>query len=149
LIGISIYIGAIEYSVISESGEASPEIYVKKGIINVTKKHVPFRTITNLSSRAGVLDRLFGIGNVEIQTAGNSINSMGQSGPEERLEGIKAFEELTSFILGELRKFRDPYTTATEMVFPRDEPVPRLDGSLDDEILTAIRDIREILRTKL
>ncbi|MHA1423666.1 MAG: PH domain-containing protein [Candidatus Thorarchaeota archaeon] len=149
LIGISIYIGAIEYSVISESGEASPEIYVKKGIINVTKKHVPFRTITNLSSRAGVLDRLFGIGNVEIQTAGNSINSMGQSGPEERLEGIKAFEELTSFILGELRKFRNPYTTATEMVIQRDEPLPRLDGSLDDEILTAIRDIREILRTKL
>ena len=74
---------------------------------------------------------------------------MGQSGPEERLEGIKAFEDLTSFILGELRKFRDPYTTATEIVIPRDEPVPRLDGSLDDEILTAIRDIREILRTKL
>jgi membrane protein YdbS with pleckstrin-like domain len=149
MIGIAIYINAIEYSVISESGEASPEIYVKKGIINVTKKHVPFRTITNLSSRAGVLDRLFGIGNVEIQTAGNSINSMGQSGPEERLEGIKAFEELTSFILGELRKFRNPYTKMTEVVFPQDEPVPRLDGSLDDEILTAIRDIREILRTKL
>ena len=149
MIGISVYIGAIEYSVISESGEASPEIYVKKGIINVTKKHVPFRTITNLSSRAGVLDRLFGIGNVEIQTAGNSINSMGQSGPEERLEGIKAFEDLTSFILGELRKFRDPYTTGTEVVFPRDNPVPRIDGSLDDEILTAIQDIREILRTKL
>jgi membrane protein YdbS with pleckstrin-like domain len=149
LVGITIYIRSIEYSVISESGEASPEIYVRKGIINVTKKHVPFRTITNISSRAGILDRLFGIGNVEIQTAGFSGGTMGQSGPEERLEGIRAFEELTGFILGELRKFRDPYTTGTEVIFPRDEPVPRIDGSLDDEILSAIRDIREILRTKL
>ena len=149
MIGITVYIGAIEYSVISESGEASPEIYVKKGIINVTKKHVPFRTITNISSRAGVLDRLFGIGNVEIQTAGFSGGPTGKSGAEERLEGIKAFEELTGFILGELRKFRDPYTTGTEVVFPHDDAAPRLEGTLDDEILTAIRDIREILRTKL
>jgi len=149
LIGVSVYINSIEYSVISESGEASPEIYVKKGIINVTKKHVPFRTITNISSRAGVIDRLFGIGNVEIQTAGFSGGPAGQAGPEEKLEGIKAFEDLTQFVLGELRKFIDPYTTGTEVVFPRDEAVPRLDGSLDDEILTAIRDIREILRTKL
>ena len=149
LIGISVYINSIEYSVISESGEASPEIYVKKGIINVTKKHVPFRTITNISSRAGVIDRLFGIGNVEIQTAGYSGGPAGQAGPEEKLEGIIAFEDLTQFVLGELRKFRDPYTTGTEVVFPRDDVVPRQEGTLDDEILTAIRDIREILRTKL
>ncbi len=149
LIGISVYINSIEYSVISESGEASPEIYVKKGIINVTKKHVPFRTITNISSRAGVIDRLFGIGNVEIQTAGYSGGATGQAGPEEKLEGIIAYEDLTQFVLGELRKFRDPYTTGTEVVFPRDDVVPRLEGTLDDEILTAIQDIREILRTKL
>jgi len=149
MIGISVYINSIEYSVISESGEASPEIYVKKGIINVTKKHVPFRTITNISSRAGVIDRLFGIGNVEIQTAGYSGGPAGQAGPEEKLEGIIAYEGLTQFVLGELRKFRDPYTTGTEVVFPRDEIVPRLEGTLDDEILTAIRDIREILRIKL
>jgi membrane protein YdbS with pleckstrin-like domain len=149
LIGISVYINSIEYSVISESGEASPEIYVKKGIINVTKKHVPFRTITNISSRAGVIDRLFGIGNVEIQTAGYSGGPAGQTGPEEKLEGIIAYEGLTQFVLGELRKFRDPYTTGTEVVFPRDEIVPNLEGTLNDEILLAIRDIREILRTKL
>jgi membrane protein YdbS with pleckstrin-like domain len=149
LIGISVYINSIEYSVISESGEASPEIYVRKGIINITKKHVPFRTITNISSRAGILDRLFGIGNVEIQTAGYSGGPTGQTGPEEKLEGIRAFEDLTQFVLSELRKFRDPYTLGTEVVRPRDEAVPRLEGTLDDEILTAIRDIREILRTKL
>jgi membrane protein YdbS with pleckstrin-like domain len=146
---IPVYVKAIEYSVISETGEASPEIYVRKGIINITKKHVPFRTITNIASRAGVVDRLFGIGNVEIQTAGYSGGPAGQTGPEEKLEGIKAYEALTRFVLGELRRFRDPYTTGTEVVSPREAAVPRIEGSLDDEILIAIRDIREILRAKL
>jgi membrane protein YdbS with pleckstrin-like domain len=149
LVLIPVYINAIEYSVISETGEASPEIYVRKGIINITKKHVPFRTITNISSRAGIIDRLFGIGNVEIQTAGYSGGPAGQSGPEEKLEGIKAYDALTRFVLGELRRFRDPYTTGTEVVFPREDAVAGIEGSLDDEILIAIRDIREILRSKL
>ncbi len=144
-IGISVYINSIEYSVISESGEASPEIYVKKGIINVTKKHVPFRTITNIASRAGVIDRLFGIGNVEIQTAGYSGGPTGQAGPEEKLEGIRAYENLTQFVLGELRKFRDPYVTGTEVVLPHEEPVSRLSDSLDDEMLITLREIRDVL----
>ena len=76
MITIPVYINSIDYSVVSETGEASPEIYVRKGIINITKKHVPFRTITNISSRAGIFDRLFRIGNVEIQTAGYSYGGL-------------------------------------------------------------------------
>ncbi|MFW9834783.1 MAG: PH domain-containing protein [Candidatus Thorarchaeota archaeon] len=149
LVGIVVYVRSIEYAVISESGTAMPEIYVKKGIINITRKHVPFRTITNIASRAGVLDRLFRIGTVEIQTAGYSGGPTGKSGPEEKLEGIKFYQELARFILRELRRFRDPYTTGTEVVEPREEPVQRSDSTLDDEILLALHDIREILKTKL
>jgi len=148
-VAIPFYINSIEYSVISETGEASPEIYCRKGIINVTKKHVPFRTITNISSRAGIIDRLFRIGNVEVQTAGYSGGPGGQTGPEEKLEGIRAYETLTGFVLAELRRFREPYATSTEVPNSQDDVVPRIEGSLDDEILMAIRDIREILRTKL
>ena len=149
LVGIVVYVRSIEYAVISESGTAMPEVYVKKGIINITRKHVPFRTITNIASRAGVFDRMFKIGTVEIQTAGYSGGPTGQGGPEEKLEGIKFYQELTQFVLRELRRFRDPYTTGTEVVSPRDEPVLRSDSALDDEILLALRDIREILKTKL
>lgn len=149
LAGIVVYVRSIEYAVLSESGTAMPEVYVKKGIINITRKHVPFRTITNIASRAGVFDRLFRIGTVEIQTAGYSGGPTGQSGPEEKLEGIKFYRELTQFVLRELRRFRDPYTTGTEVVAPRDEPVQRSDITLDDEILLALHDIREILKTKL
>jgi len=145
LIGIPLYIQAFEYSVISKAGTTMPEIYVKKGLVNVTKKHVPFRTITNISSRAGPIDRLFGIGTVEIQTAGYSGGAGGQAGPEEKLEGIVFYEEVRDFVLQELRRFRDPYVTGTEVVHPVDEPVPRLRDSLDDEILITLREIRNVL----
>lgn len=143
LVMTPIYINSIEYSVISESGETMPEIYVKKGIITVTRKHVPFRTITNIASKIGPFDRLFGVGNVSIETAGYSGAS--QQGPEEKLEGIIFHEEVRDFILRELRKFRTPFTTTTEPDGKLEEPVPRGPG-LDDEMLITLREIRDLLK---
>jgi len=143
LILVPIYINSIEYSVIAESGKTMPEIYVAKGIVKRTKKHVPFRTITNISSTSGPFDRLFGIGNVLIETAGYSGSMMG---PEEKIEGVRFYEEVRDFILNELRKFRDPYVTGTEVVLPREEPVPRMADSLDDEMLITLREIRDVMR---
>ncbi len=138
----NMYVSRIEYSVIAESGDAMPEVYVRKGLLKITRKHVPFRTITNISTTAGPFDRLFGIGNINIETAGRS----GQkSGPEEKLEGCEFFEELRDFILQELRKFRTPYATGTEAVRRTEEPIPKLPGSLDDEILWTLRDMRDLL----
>jgi membrane protein YdbS with pleckstrin-like domain len=137
------YLRSIEYSVIAQSGETMPEIFVKKGIINITRKHVPFRTITNISSRAGIFDRLFGIGSIEIETAGYSGTTQSA---EEKLEGITFYEELRDFILKELRKFKDPYVTGTEVVIPEEETALRSDGSLEDEILLVLREIRDLLR---
>ena len=139
------YVNSIEFSVKAESGETMPEVYVKRGIVTVTRKHVPFRTITNISSNAGPFDRLFGIGSVNIETAGFS--GANQSGPEEKLEGIVFYEEVRDFILNELRKFRDPYVTGTEVVLPVEAPVPRGPG-LDDEMLITLREIRDLLRNQ-
>ena len=136
------YVKSIEYSVKSESGETMPEIYVKKGIVTVSRKHVPFRTITNIESKAGPFDRLLGIGNVSVETAGYSGTQ--QTGPEEKLEGIVFYEEVRDFILKALREYRSPYTTAAEPP-RREEPVPGGPG-LDDEILITLREIRDLLR---
>lgn len=138
------YFRSIEYSVKTESGDTMPEIYSKRGIVTVTRRHVPFRTITNISSQAGPFDRLFKIGSVHIETAGYS---GAQKGPEENLTGIVFYEEVRDFILRELRKFKEPYTTGTEVVYPTEAPVPRMEG-LDDEILITIREIRDILKQK-
>jgi membrane protein YdbS with pleckstrin-like domain len=142
LIVIHKYVERMEYSVISESGESMPEVYVQKGFFHITKKHVPFRTITNISTKAGPLDRLFGIGSVNIETAGFS----GQKKePEEKLEGIEFYEEVRDFILQEIRRFRTPYTTGTETAAFWEEGIPKLPDSLDDEILLTLRDMRALL----
>lgn len=145
LIYIPFYFRSVEYSVKAETGETMPEVYVKKGVLTITRKHVPFRTITNISSRAGPFDRLFGIGSVHIETAGYSGSQ--QRGPEVKLEGIVFYEEVRDFILNELRKFKAPYVTGTEVVHPIEEPVPRTEG-LDDEILITLREIRDILKSE-
>jgi len=103
---------------------------------------VPFRTITNISTTAGPLDRIFGIGNINIETAGYSGP---RQGPEEKLEGFEFYEELRDFILQELRKYRAPYVTGTEVVERKEAPVPQLPDTLDDDILLTLREIRELL----
>jgi membrane protein YdbS with pleckstrin-like domain len=145
LVAIPPYFKSIEYSVKAETGDSMPEIYSKRGILTITRRHVPFRTITNISSKAGPFDRLFKIGSVHIETAGYS--GANQKGPEETLSGIVFYEEVRDFILKELRKFKEPYVTGTEVVYPTEEPVPKMEG-LDDEILTTLREIRDILKTK-
>ncbi len=145
LIYTPVYVKSIEFSVKAETGETMPEVYVKKGVITDTRKHVPFRTITNISSRAGPFDRLFNIGSVHIETAGYSGSQ--QKGPEVKLEGIVFYEEVRDFILNELRRFKAPYVTGTEVIHPNEEPVPRMKG-LDDEILITLREIRDILRSR-
>ncbi len=145
LVAIPPYVKSIEYSVKAETGDTMPEIYSKRGIFTITRRHVPFRTITNISSKAGPFDRLFKIGSVHIETAGYSGAS--QKGPEETLNGIVFYEEVRDFILKELRKFKEPYVTGTEVVYPTEEPVPKMEG-LDDEILITLREIRDILRNK-
>jgi membrane protein YdbS with pleckstrin-like domain len=145
LVAIPLYFRSIEYSVKAESGDTMPEIYSKRGIVTITRKHLPFRTITNISSRAGPFDRLFKIGSVQIETAGYSGPS--QKGPEEKIGGIVFYEEVRDFILKELRKFKAPYVTGTEVVVPTEEPVPRMEG-LEDEMLITLREIRDILRNR-
>ena len=80
---------------------------------------------------------------MSIETAGYSGSS--QSGPEEKLEGITFYEEVRDFILNELRRFKGPYVMGTEVVHPEEEPVPRGPG-LEDEMLIALREIRDLLR---
>lgn len=152
---IYVYVNRIEYSVVGWEGEAMPEIYCVKGIINITKKHVPFRTIVFVRTRRGPFDRLLGIGNVMVETAGGStpqqssglitllIGSMTSSATEERIEGIRFHEELRDFILQELRGFgRTPLVVETRK---------RLGGKsriLNQDTLMAFREIRDALRER-
>ena len=95
--------------------------------------------MTNISTRFGIYDKLFGIGTVEIETAGKAGR---QSGPEEKIEGISNFVEIRNLVLEELRKFRSQYTTATE---------PDMSSSYEDvtkSILNELRSIKDLLRNQ-
>jgi len=137
---IPIYLNSFEYSVRTETGESLPEVYVKKGIITVTRKHVPFRSITNVSTRTGPFDRLFRIGSIEIETAGYS--GPYQEGPEEKIAGIAFYEELRDYILNELRKFREPYVLGTEIPPVHDEGVRGEEPEGEESAL--LREMREV-----
>jgi membrane protein YdbS with pleckstrin-like domain len=128
------YVRAIEYTL------DDTEVIVRKGIINKTVKHIPFRTITNVSSRYGIYDRILGIGTIEIETAGKS--GM-QTEPEAKIEGIRNFIDVRDLILNSLRGFSAPYTTTTEVELPLDSI--NLDMEFYKELLITLNEIKEIL----
>jgi membrane protein YdbS with pleckstrin-like domain len=79
------------------------EVIVHVGIVTKSVKHVPFRTVTNITIKRGILDRwFFGLGTLNIQTAGMS----GNQGAEESLEGLPNVQEVYDIVVTELRRFR-------------------------------------------
>ncbi|MHA2297289.1 MAG: PH domain-containing protein [Candidatus Hodarchaeales archaeon] len=137
-----VYVRSMEFRI------EETEIIVKKGIINKEIKHIPFRTITNVSSRYGIYDGLFRIGTVQIETAGKSGQ---QTGPEAKIEGIRNFIEVRDIIIEKLRQFRGQYATTTE-VEPlvtgpesNSESFPETEQEFHRQMLAEIREIRRIL----
>jgi len=153
-IAIVIYVKRIEYSVLGLSGESMPEIYTKRGIITITKRHVPFRTVTNVQTRRGVFDRIMGIGTVLIETAGGTvgppptgivpllIQKLGGGNSEERVEGIRFHEELRDYILREMRAIGKA---------PRDEHVreSRSKRIFTKKTLEAFKEVRDALKESI
>lgn len=119
------------------------EVIVRAGIITKSVKHVPFRTVTNLVVRRGILDRLFGIGTLNIQTAGMSGSS---SKAEESLVGLEDVQEVYDMVATELRRFRGSMspTQADEELMQAKEPVK----NVDNQILAELKAIRAVLEKK-
>ena len=78
------------------------EVVVRKGILTKTRKVVPYRMVTNVSVKRGPLDRLFGLGSLELHTAGYSQ----QTGPEARLSGLADHEQVYQQLMGAIRRHR-------------------------------------------
>ena len=131
---IDYYVRSMEFIILDN------EVILKKGVINKEVKHIPFRTITNVSSRYGIYDRFFGIGTCELETAGKSGQ---QRGPEAKIEGIRNFVEVRDLILEMLRQFRGQYATTTEVEPP---PSPPASGQgFHGEMLAELREIKRII----
>jgi uncharacterized membrane protein YdbT with pleckstrin-like domain len=118
------------------------EVIVRAGIWTQSVKHVPYRTVTNMTVKRDVLDRLLGLGTLRIQTAGMS----GQKGAEETLAGMETAQEVYETVATELRRFRSgmaPTQADSEGI-----PAPAAPSATMAELLDEVRAIRQALETR-
>jgi membrane protein YdbS with pleckstrin-like domain len=78
------------------------QVIMHVGVITRSVKYVPFRTVTNMTVKRDPLDRFFGIGSLQIQTAGIS----GSTQAEQHLVGLKDPEAVYDLAVQALRRFR-------------------------------------------
>jgi uncharacterized membrane protein YdbT with pleckstrin-like domain len=110
------------------------EVIVNVGIITHSVKHVPYRTVTNITVKRDIFDRwFFNLGTLNIQTAGMS----GQKGAEESLVGLENVQEVYELVVTELRRFRGAMSPTTVQ-----EELPA-DGST--ALLEEVQAIRKLL----
>ncbi len=112
------------------------EVILRVGIVTKSVKHVPYRTVTNISIKRGILDRfMFDIGTLNIQTAGMS----GTTGAEQSLVGLEDVNGIYDDVVKKLRAFRgamSPTTAENDTV--RESPQRDVMTSMLEE-LRAIR----------
>jgi len=110
------------------------EVIVHVGIFTHSVKHVPYRTVTNITVKRDIFDRwFFNLGTLNIQTAGMS----GQKGAEESLVGLENVQEVYDLVVTELRRFRGAMTpTAAQEELPTN-------GSA--ALLEEVRAIRQLI----
>ncbi len=113
------------------------EIVMYVGIWTKSVKHVPYRTVTNLTVKEGLLDRLFGLGTLDVQTAGMS-GSTGEA--EQSLVGLSNAQEVYEMVAAVLRQFRAgmaPTAADSDEVMLGDETLAA--------ILSEVRAIRQAM----
>jgi len=109
-------------------------VIVHVGVWTRSVKHVPYRTVTNLTVKRGILDRWLGLGTLDIQTAGVS----GTSGAEQSLVGLEDAQEVYALVAAEVQRFRGSMApTAAEV---EGEAVTSAD------VLALLKEVRAIRR---
>jgi len=114
------------------------EVIVRVGIWTKSVKHVPYRTMTNLTVKRDILERWLGIGTLNIQTAGMS----GTTGVEEKLVGLTNVEEVYEIVVTELHRFRGSMAPTAAGV--EGEPAVSTTDTLS-AILSEVRAIRRAM----
>ncbi len=117
------------------------EVIVRAGILTKSVKHVPYRTVTNITVKRDIFDRwFFDLGTLNIQTAGMS----GTTGAEESLAGLPNFQEAYEIVAAQLQRFRGGMAPTAAGV--DDAPVAP-DAALG-AILAEVRAIRQTLEKR-
>lgn len=108
------------------------EIVVHAGWLVQKVRHVPYRMVTNIEIKRGLLDRWLGIGTLNIETAGNSDPNQRA---EAQLFGLEDVESVYEEVAACLRAFDEAQQRPTweRTRRPAGEPV-----AADEDVLQAI-----------
>ena len=108
------------------------EIVVHAGWLVQKVRHVPYRMVTNIEIKRGLLDRWLGIGTLNIETAGNSDPSQRA---EAQLFGLEDVDSVYEEVAACLRAFDEAQQRPTWGRSGR----PEGDGAaMDEDVLQAI-----------
>lgn len=133
------YYRSLQYEILDD------EVIVHVGIITKSVKHVPYRTVTNITTKRGLLDRfVFNLGTLNIQTAGMS----GTTGAEEALEGLPNVQEVYDLVVTELRRFRSgmsPTAAGLDEAVVVDTGKTTVTAEVAADLLAEVQSIRQLL----
>ncbi len=85
---------------------------IREGLVHISEKTMSFSNIQNISVKQGPIQRLFGIADVEVRTAGGGSSAPGQEGRSADthlgyFRGVDNAEEIRDTILARVRMLRD------------------------------------------
>ena len=87
---------------------------IREGVFRVHEKTMSFANVQNLGVRQGPIQRLLGLADVEVRTAGGGEKGTGKDSDERKkslhvgyFEGVDRAEEIKALILDRLRRLRD------------------------------------------
>jgi membrane protein YdbS with pleckstrin-like domain len=114
------------------------ELVVRRGILTKSEDVVPYRTVTNVAVKRGLLDRWLGIGAVLVHTAGFSQ----QTSAEATLAGLASCQEVRDHLMAAVHRRRGEQAGSAEDRPLGHEDVPEILQGILDEI-RALRDDRK------
>ena len=80
---------------------------VRSGILNVHEITTTFANIQEVRLSAGPLQKVLGLADVEVHSAGGGSGKRSSGGHVARFEGVDNAKEIRDFILAHLRQYRD------------------------------------------
>jgi membrane protein YdbS with pleckstrin-like domain len=120
------------------------EIVVHSGWLVQKVRHVPYRMVTNIEIRRGLLDRWLGIGALNVETAGNSDPNQKA---EARLQGLENVDEVYEEVAACLRAFDEAQQSQPWERLRR--PAGAAAGEGDEDVLQAILTELKMINAKI
>jgi len=121
------YIKTLKYEL------SSDDLKLEGGVFWKRRKVIPFHKITNLNTLQGPFERRFGLGHLNVQTAGHGANT----GPEGKLVGLENFDRIKEEVMQKVRLVKSE-ATATE-----DKPRNHTQQDLLKEMLEVLSKIEK------